>query len=402
MVSIPRFQAQSPSRPRRHAICWLFLALLLPMTATAADPQPSPHRHIPAKNLIAYFEFDGLDAHAAAWKATSAHAALTKTKAGTMIRDVARQCADCLLESDPPILRGADALAIYDHLIGHGFAVAVHSLGSDAVSITFLLNDFGNKEFRPTFEHLKKDFEFEKSLARVRIRAKDVYVFEDTEEPAGREADHKPLPRPSPKKHEYDKAARPTSPSLTTWFEGNRLIVVQGPSEANGDVADPNSGTTLAEMHYDFVAAILDTTDGKQPNVETHASYRAASRDRKDLKGFEAAGHFFMTSTDDDVLLSYLLRIGNGRNALADKSAPFSPGSKNGSPARAPLVDDDIRKASAEAELLPPVFTDKDLEFLKPNGALRNPRPAIYRRRSPQRMTAKMAISRWRRSGRSA
>ena len=128
-------------------------------------------------------------------------------------------------------------------------------------------------------------------------------------------------------------------------------------------------------MHYDFVAAILDTTDGKQPNVETHASYRAASRDRKDLKGFEAAGHFFMTSTDDDVLLSYLLRIGNGRNALADKSAPFSPGSKNGSPARSPLVDDDIRKASAEAELLPPVFTDKDLEFLKPNGAPAKPVP---------------------------
>jgi hypothetical protein len=85
MVSIPRIHSESPSRPRRHASCWLFLALLIPTTATAADPRPSPHRHIPAKNLIAYFEFEGLDAHAEVWKGSAAHAALTKTKAGAMI-----------------------------------------------------------------------------------------------------------------------------------------------------------------------------------------------------------------------------------------------------------------------------------------------------------------------------
>ena len=91
MVSLPRSHAQFPSRPSATAVCWLFVAILVPTSATAADPRPSPHRHIPAKNLVAYFEFDGLDAHAAAWKRTSAHAALTKTKAGAMIGELARQ-----------------------------------------------------------------------------------------------------------------------------------------------------------------------------------------------------------------------------------------------------------------------------------------------------------------------
>ena len=60
MVLIPRIRPQSPSRPSRHAHCWLFLALLISTTANAADARPSPHRHVPAKNLIAYFEFEGL------------------------------------------------------------------------------------------------------------------------------------------------------------------------------------------------------------------------------------------------------------------------------------------------------------------------------------------------------
>jgi hypothetical protein len=89
MGSILRFQPQPPSRPRRRAVCWLLVALLIPTSATAADPRPSPHRHIPAKNLIVYFEFERLDAHAEAWKATAAHAALTKTKAGAMISELA-------------------------------------------------------------------------------------------------------------------------------------------------------------------------------------------------------------------------------------------------------------------------------------------------------------------------
>jgi hypothetical protein len=69
--------------------CWLFQELLIVTTATAAgaDVRPSPHRYIPARNLIAYFEFDGLDAHADAWERTEAHAALVKTKAGAMTRE---------------------------------------------------------------------------------------------------------------------------------------------------------------------------------------------------------------------------------------------------------------------------------------------------------------------------
>ena len=46
------------------------LVLFLAATLLAAEPGPSPHRFIPAKGLVAYLEYEGLDAHAAAWKAS--------------------------------------------------------------------------------------------------------------------------------------------------------------------------------------------------------------------------------------------------------------------------------------------------------------------------------------------
>ena len=62
-----------------------------------------------------------------------------------------------------------------------------------------------------------------------------------------------------------------------------------GPVRGAGDIADPGSGKTLAELNQEFITSILDTADGKQANVETHAGYGPPSNDRKDLKGFEPA-----------------------------------------------------------------------------------------------------------------
>ncbi len=376
MVSYSRIHTETSSRPRRRAVCCLFVALLLATTAAAGDGRPSPRRHIPAKNVIAYFEFEGLDVRAAAWKGTSAHAALTKTKAGAMISELARQGAQGLIEEDVPFVTGADVVALQEHLIRRGFIIAIHSFGGDAFSATFVINDLGAKELIPSRKNLKRLVNFLGLPTPTRIKGRDVYVFENGDEPAERGIEDEPFPLPFLTKPTNDNVAKPAAPLMTTWFDGNDLIIVFGPSEADGDVADPGADKTLAEMHKNFVAAILDTTDGKQPNVLTHPSYRAAVNDRKDLKGFEPTGFFFMSPTDDKGLITALLGIGEGLDAKAARSAPPGPRRADTSPVGSPLVDGGIHRASAETESLPPVFTEKELEFLKPDVACAKTAPA--------------------------
>ena len=55
-----------------------------------AQSKPGPvakslARYVPAKDLVLYVEFDGIDAHAAAWKKTALYKVLTETKLGAMI-----------------------------------------------------------------------------------------------------------------------------------------------------------------------------------------------------------------------------------------------------------------------------------------------------------------------------
>ena len=80
-----------------------FLAALLVLavaTVTRADG-PAPARLVPAEGLVAYLEYDGLDAHEGAWRGTAAHAMIHGTPAGSMVADVARQSVDRLLKGAP-------------------------------------------------------------------------------------------------------------------------------------------------------------------------------------------------------------------------------------------------------------------------------------------------------------
>ena len=300
MVLIPRIWHQTRSRLSLYRHCWLFLGLLIPTSTTAADSRPSPQRHIPANNLVAYFQFDGLDAHALAWKGTAAHAALVKTKAGAMISELARQVGEWLLKQDTPLVTGGDVIALHEHLIRHGFVFAVYSHGNDVYSIMFVLNDFGNEKLRPSLAHWKQYFEPFGRPVKIRNRGRDTYVFDDRPELGEWEPALDPFPLPLIKTPANVRVGIPVAPWLTTWFESNNLIVIAGPSETLGDVPDPTCNKTLAELHRDVVAAVLDTTDGKQPNVTTHATFKTAHNERKDLHGFEPAGLFFMRLADDD------------------------------------------------------------------------------------------------------
>ena len=48
-------------------------------------------RFVPREGLATYLEFDGLDAHQAAWKGSAAYKLLNETKLGPLIEDILRQ-----------------------------------------------------------------------------------------------------------------------------------------------------------------------------------------------------------------------------------------------------------------------------------------------------------------------
>jgi hypothetical protein len=263
MVSIRTTWYRTRSRLKIHCRCWLFVGLLIPTTATAADARPSPHRHIPAKNLVAYFEFDGLDAHADAWNRTAAHAALVKTKTGAMISELAKEAAEWLLK-DWPLFTGADLIAVHEHLIRHGFEFAIYSNGRGAYLVTCVVNDFGNQKLLPSVKHVNQAFEFLMTDTKTRIRGRDVYMIDDSAEPGEWKPVEEPFPLPLLKK---PANVRAVAPWFASWIEGNNLILVAGQSQAMNDVQDQNGNETLASAQLGLIAAILDTTDGRLPNV---------------------------------------------------------------------------------------------------------------------------------------
>ena len=165
----------------------LFLAvsglLFVALTATpspALAQTPSPHRFIPAKGLVAYFEYDGLQLHAAAWKATAAHGLLVDTPAGSMMTELARQLLDELLKLEPSVkLTGAELLACHDHLMQHGIVIAVHDSGNGTFTTTIVVNRASEGAIRKQLDRLAElvfaDQEKGKPAATVKFRGRDVY-----------------------------------------------------------------------------------------------------------------------------------------------------------------------------------------------------------------------------------
>src|SRR5262245_20976869 len=77
----------------------LAMAAAGPGTARGQDAPPGPGagngslaRYVPKQdNLFSYLEFDGLDAHRAAWEQSAAYKLLNDTKLGALVEDLARQ-----------------------------------------------------------------------------------------------------------------------------------------------------------------------------------------------------------------------------------------------------------------------------------------------------------------------
>jgi prepilin-type processing-associated H-X9-DG protein len=93
-----------------------------------ADPSKSSLAvYVPRQDLVFLLEFDGLDAHAAAWKNSAAYKLLNETKLGALLEDLARQGIGLTRQSNHQAsqLKPAEIIEIVKHAARHGGVTAV-------------------------------------------------------------------------------------------------------------------------------------------------------------------------------------------------------------------------------------------------------------------------------------
>jgi hypothetical protein len=127
----------------------------LPGRAAAAEAVPLA-RYIAKENLLVYFEFSGLDAHAATWKKTAAYRMLTETPLGALLDEVAGQLLDRGLNLLPNRrLSGPEVVTVVKHVAQHGCAWALHAKPTaDSFSLAVVFRGASGKEIRPLSSRL--------------------------------------------------------------------------------------------------------------------------------------------------------------------------------------------------------------------------------------------------------
>jgi prepilin-type processing-associated H-X9-DG protein len=99
--------------------------------SSAILPTTPLARYVPANDLVAYWELEGLDSHPAAWKKSAAYKLLNDTSLGALIEDLAAQAIDLYQQNGPAEKRiaSADYLALIKHAVRNGVAVGVLGTG---------------------------------------------------------------------------------------------------------------------------------------------------------------------------------------------------------------------------------------------------------------------------------
>ncbi len=257
--------------------CCLVVIALGPMTARGDDAARPLSRLVPAQGLTFYFEYEGLRAHAAAWKATAAHEILCETPAGAALVQAGREMVDQLLKAAPqgssPV---QDFLALEDHVVQHGFAAGYYQDDQKSHWVV-VLNDFGGEETKGRFNRLLRTMlepGAGRPLARTnRVRGRDLQEYRKKEQ-------------------SVLESGHFTETAATWWFEGNALVFVSGPDSVGDDktIGPQEKAVDSASAHQGAVKAVLDTIDEKSPSGSAHPGVTAARAEGRDLAGFEPNG----------------------------------------------------------------------------------------------------------------
>jgi hypothetical protein len=349
----------------------MLILLLWGACAFAVDPRPSTSRLLPAKALTFYIEYDGLDAHSEAWKATAAYAMIHRQPTGQMVADISKQVIDRLLKSmaaaEVPVddlgtrftlanalakltatakVSGDDVVALHDHLFQNGFTIAVYDHGQGIGSGVIVLRGLGRKDARERFGRLARlvyEADGRKIPAPIKFRGRELYRSKPN--PKDKDKD-KPKPGaavqllpagvvvppppveivPAPPDGDGAKVEPMLDLDETWWFERDDLIIVEGPSSALPGEKKPDAAKGEAPAPtLDAVALVLDAIEGKAPNASTHPAYKAALAEGSDVVGFESNGFFFLEPVNGGGLLQGLMEGAGGTAQALQVTLPSIP-----------------------------------------------------------------------------
>lgn len=318
------------------------LALFVATATPAAEPRPSPSRYVPAEGLIALLEYDGLDAHRAAWEATAARGLLRDTPAGALLTDLATQALDRALKDGSGLkLRGADLVALHDHVARHGLAMAVNETpAKTAATVLFVFNGLGRGEPRRLVERAIATSMFNplgQAPQPTTIEGRPVFMvgsggedntFQDRSKvtppaPAVAVPAGVPVAVPAPTLPAAPPGLfnLPHEPWFSVWFEGDDVCLVVGRGDEVAPPPAPESGKKPSpRTHAGVVAHVIATIAGRRPNAVSHPGRLAALAEGGDLAGFEASGLLVVEPGKDGRRLLEGLA-----NSFATEVAPPAP-----------------------------------------------------------------------------
>lgn len=301
--------AGKPRRALSSSQATVLFASLLLLARGSISVAAEASRSLPANGLAAYVEYDGIDAHADAWKATAAYAMFGPTKAGAMVAEVTRQVIDHVFKAVPDVKHaGADIVALQEHVVRHGLSLGVYDEASHQVSSVVIINGLGAKDVREKAGRLAASFARAGSKQQgepVQFRGRTVYRLKETSDDIG----------------------------LAFWFEGDDLVAVLGPAGRGADDTKKSHSAGLPIR----VAMVIDTIEGKAPSVATHPGHAAALAEGQDIEGFESNGLFFIEASKAGAIVA----------RLVDEAGLFAVEYNSGSLPNGKYMHDDVQYFAA-------------------------------------------------------
>ncbi|WP_337174568.1 hypothetical protein [Paludisphaera sp.] len=217
--------------------------------APAAAPAPPPGPAFAARErLIAFVEFDGLDAHDDAWRQTAAHRMLNDTSLGAMLEQVGVSLLDRASTWLPNRkINGADGVAIVKHLARKGFVAAFHADPSAPKGFrgVLILRGAATKEEKSLLGRLVVSFMDPASKHRLERKGTRSVVI---------------VPPPGD--------GKPADEGWAWWAEGGDIgIALARPSDADACLASVD-GKVESAVGHETVTAVAQPDAGLTPALK--------------------------------------------------------------------------------------------------------------------------------------
>ena len=124
-------------------------------------PKTSLARYVPRQDLLSYLEFDGLDAHPDAWRASAAQKLLNDTKLGSLLEDLASQWIEAGQQTTPEHRRvkSADIIAGIKLAARRGFVLGVWGKDPTQLGTVYVVRGGDRPEFRRLLEFAAQPYQ---------------------------------------------------------------------------------------------------------------------------------------------------------------------------------------------------------------------------------------------------